>query len=222
MTSQKFQSNKNENFQGEFLELTSQFCQVLKESGIFLRPLSATSAPVFEKLPDLQKRRIIFQLKEMLSVIEEMHSAKESPSETGKFLWRSLSRMKLTPSSDIFDRIADGDAVVVYDLEHRQIFRSLGYYASVSASLEEIVCLPWWEIHQYPDDLVASFQTIPDAVRAGHIPQTIPADIPTYRVKEVVGIGKITTEVTMKWFSPIRENSEYVGIVTVSSTKILN
>lgn len=221
MTSQKFQKNNDEGIQSEFIELTNRFCRVLKESGIEVKPLTAPDAPVFASLPADQKQKVLFHLREILAVIDEMTAAGENPSETGRFLWRSLSRMKLTPASDIFDRMTNQDAVVVYDLEHRQIFRSLSYYASVSATLEEIVSLPWWEIHSYPQDLMAQFQTLPDAIRAGHIPQTIPAEVPPYRVTENVGSGRITTEVTMKWFSPVRENNDYVGLITVSSTRIL-
>lgn len=220
MTAANPKVKDSSNIDSEFARLCEQFCEYLKKYNIKIRPYHNVSVSEFAQLSADEKVRVLEQVKMTLEVYADVESHGEQLNSSPKLLWRAFSKLKLTPSSDVFDKMEKGDVIVVYSLDHRQIFRNLEYFETVSATFEEISTRPWWEIHTYPEAVSGEFAKLPEMIAAGHIQQTIPFSVPPYPVLDALGVDQIKAMITMKWMSPVRSGETIVGLMTCAKAEI--
>lgn len=211
--------SKNE-IENHFALLCEEFCNYLAKHNIQLRPYENRNVGRFQSLSLVEKLKVLEQVKTVLDIFSETEASGEKIVNSPKLMWRAFSKLKLTPCSDVFDKMEDDDVIVVYSLDHRQIFRNVQYFDTVSATFEEISTMPWWEIHIYPEEVSAQFHTLPGAIEAGHIQQTIPFTLPAYPVIEGIGVDKIKSDITMKWMSPVRSGDQIVALMTCAKAVI--
>lgn len=67
-----------------------------------------------------------------------------------------MQKTRMVPEDDIFDKINDGDLVEVYFTDHTPMFRSLEYYRHFTFTLDDSLCLRWYQL--CARDLIVNFK----------------------------------------------------------------
>lgn len=204
-----------------FLSLSEAFCKTLGSNGIRFRPYQSEELPHFSRLrPDMQAI-VLAYLEESLATWAESAANGESLNDSSRLLWRTLSRMRLTPQPDIFDKITDDCVVEIYTPEFRQIFRNLNFFRYFSCTLEELVSHPTHELAAFPREVLERLLEIAQRLGQGTITETFVPSIPPYVFQEIAGIERLKVEVTLRHFSPIVENGRSIALIVVNNCRIV-
>jgi hypothetical protein len=116
----------------KFRSLLEYFVKIAAIEGTSVQPYSSPELLLFQKLDSTRQEETIRLLSRTLEVFDETRAEGYRLKDTPQLLWRCLRRLKMTPKSDVFDRISDTDVVEVYSSEYVGIFRNIQFYDKVS------------------------------------------------------------------------------------------
>jgi hypothetical protein len=212
-----------EELDARFAELATRFCVILAQNGIPLRPFESYDSgksgrlPHFSRLSTYQKSAVVDSLQEVLAVCAEAQAAGDSPVDNRKYFWRSLRRMKLTPCSDVFDRIEQDDVIEIFTPDARQIFRSLNFFKYISCTLEELVSLPAWQVCAFPPETRTYFEEVGRKMERGNVYScTFEPGIPAFTMVEIIGPEKRNPRIEPRFLSPIMAAGKSIAMIVVS------
>ena len=78
-----------------------------------------------------------------LEIFEETRADGYRLKDSPKLMWRAFRKLGWTPSPDIFDKMIEGDVVVIYSADQKQVFQNINFFDWVSITLEDLYATPW-------------------------------------------------------------------------------
>jgi hypothetical protein len=145
-------------------------------------------------------------------------------SSTGNkdLLWRFFGKMRMTPESDVMDRIEDEDIIEVYDMHGDQIFRNLHYFSVVSLSVEDLVCMNWKRDFKRSAKVTLELVELLFRFATGRFSKTFDcAKIPVHIVEEQLA-KRHRIELTLKLISPLKIQGKCEAVLVTSRARILS
>lgn len=203
----------------EFVDLTQQLSEILKSQGILKKPFLEPSVPHFSALPQNKAEVITHHLRIIVEVYQEC-VASESKIDTKKALWRFFAKTGITPDATVMDKIESHNVVEIYNTEHISIFKNLVFFDKISMNIEEIFCLPWWELMSiskvgYLYFIEMGVRLASGSIRHGFVPW-----FHSYVFQELKGdLWKVS--INIKWCAPVSYKKNRDCMLFVNEAKVL-
>ena len=206
--------------QSEFKVLLDQYAAHLHEAEIRTKPYRSSELPHFSALSHAQQQQALHDVKFALEVIEAMIKEGQSLKDSPKYLWRTLKHLGLTPCSDIFSRITDGDVVIIYSTEHKQLFQNLRFFELVTLTIEDLYCTEWYKCTQRPEWAMMELYQAGNSVFTGKIQNTFDPGVKEHLAEEVNSDGgpPVRLSVKVKWMSPVKKDDQVAGVIVVNTS----
>nr|BDT28462.1 hypothetical protein BHI3_19280 [Bacteriovorax sp. HI3] len=196
----------------EFRRLALEFAEALSFYNIKVTPYRAHAKMHFNKCSLKKKREVIAYLDLNISLIKECIRAGETPSNK-TLLWRLLQKTRLVPDDEIFDKISDGDLVEVYFTDHTPMFRSLEFYRDFTFTVDEALCLRWYQLCKRDFVITLKFMKFIFLGLRGNNPKTQVIPIGEHYLDEKNTERKLRFLVHNKYLSGLMKNgSIHAGI----------
>lgn len=199
----------------ELESLCESIANKLKRAGYNnTQALSAEQRPMPH---DFEKRMQIYKIYD--EIVGHQIDEGGDVADEKALLWRFLRRMNYTPTSDIFDLIADEDYIEVYDIEGLQIYRSLNYFDLVSFTIEDLVTLNWKMDFKRDRTVLLHLLEVTLRIATGTLHKTYSCSkVPVHHVQEMLG-QKYLHELGLKYISPLRVDGKAVAIIASSKAR---
>jgi hypothetical protein len=204
-----------------FRHLSETYAQFAAEENVKVRPYLSPDLPLYSKLSREEQELAVNFLQEAVQIFSEMQQEGISLRNDLQLLWRSLSRLRMIPEKDIFDKITDGFTIEVYAMNHRHLFWNLNMMEVLSLTLEQLLCKPWWELASRPQEITNAFMEIIGKMISGETPGTIPIQVPVHILEEIDSELSYRIEVDVKYISPLKRDGKMVGGITVARAKVV-
>ena len=220
MNPASIKTQKGQSPQSEFRELLDQYAGAVQEAGVAISPYDRRELPLFTLLtPELQARAIL-DVRCAVDVIQGMKNEGHSLKDSSKYLWRTLKHLGFIPCSDIFNRITDGDVVIIYSTEHKQVFQNLHFFELVNLTIEELYCSEWYKYTQRPEWAQKALFEAGNAVFSGQAQGTFDPGVEEHLAEEVNPDGGPTARlrVKVKWMSPVKKDDQIAGVIVVNTS----
>lgn len=126
-------------------EVVRNISEVIGRFGVRVVPFRSPDLTHFRLLTEARQRLAIQQAMSYSESLDMVVREGWSLNDEKRALWSALRFFGFRPNSDVFSFIKDGDSVELYNSEHIQLWRNLGFMKICSYSLEEMFCFPWGE-----------------------------------------------------------------------------
>ncbi|MDR3608092.1 MAG: hypothetical protein P4M08_12010 [Oligoflexia bacterium] len=200
-----------------FLELAERYAAVITEERIHLRPTRVPDhCPIFDALLDAEKEGVLERLRSDLELFNEVKNEGAPLRDSSKLVWRYLSRSKLTPCSDIFDKIEKDDVVSIYDIQQRQVFQNMRFLELVSVTLEQLFCSSWYQYSTRASEIEQSLYETAKSILTGEIKTTIAPPAPEHIAQEIDTEGLVKLRIKVKWASPVFFEGNTFGMLVIN------
>lgn len=151
----------------------------------------------------------------------QLASATSCKSEK-ELMWKFFAKLRLIPTSDIFDRITDDHFIEIYDLNGDQMYRSLNYFNLVSLTVEDLLHFNWKRDYKRSKKINLSLLGLTARIFAGRFHETYDcAKVPQHEVSEAIA-DRYLFELNLRCISPLKQNGKCVAVVAVSNARRLD
>jgi hypothetical protein len=204
----------------QFRSLLDQYADFLHLAGKKIwRATPELTTALFFRLSPARRSLLVERLERDIQLFRELMEAGEKLTDSPKFLWRYFRQSGSTPCSDIFDKISETDVVEIYNLEQVHVFQNLNFFDWISVTLEEILCVPWYEVSTRDLKIAARLYELAGQMLSGQIRQTIVPDNPWHLVEEVSSVLRLKFDLQVKFISPVFVNHEVRGMIVVNQCR---
>jgi hypothetical protein len=204
-----------------FRALLEYFAEIAALEGTIKQPYTSPELLLFQKMKPTQQEEAIRLLTLTLEVFDETRAEGYRLKDNPQLLWRCLRRLKMTPRSDVFDRISDTDVVEVYSPEYLGIFRNLQFYDKVSYPIEDVFCEDLWALSEREPVAAAQLREVAQRFFEGQIQETYDPQIPEHLVWETKSPLLFDISVKIKFLSPLFSNGNLCGTLAVNNSRVV-
>jgi hypothetical protein len=199
-----------------FRSLMDRYEKFVAQTGKKVRraPPAETIA-LFQNADNALKERLFKRLETEVAIFEDMLEAREALDNSSRHLWRFLLKSKLTPCSDVFDKVSKTDTIQVYSSDHRLIFASLNFFDHVSFTLEQVLGETWQTAVKRDMAIVEDLYVQIMHVFSGKIRHTLKVTTPAHLVEEIGTECLIKSKLRVKWASPVFSGDIIPCIISV-------
>lgn len=134
-------STVNQKLLDEYKELCIQAADLLASAGKKIKPFNDDSFARLMKHDD--PRRVVENLGRWVQVFSEASESGESLLDDKKLLWRMLQKLELHPTSDLFDKLRDGETICIYTTDNWLIYFNLNFFDHIYATVDEVSTIVW-------------------------------------------------------------------------------
>lgn len=103
-----------------------------ESEGIEILPFEDYDLPLFTKLPESDQTVLLRTVERYYEVMVEVKNEDRFLTKNPNTLWRILGRMRMRSCTDLFESLQSGDVIEIYDLNGRQLFRSIDFFSVCS------------------------------------------------------------------------------------------
>ena len=157
---------------------------------------------IFNLADNEQRERMIRRLETEISIFEDMLEAHEPLENPSRHLWRFLLKSRITPCSDLFDKISKTDTIQVFGRDLRLVFASLNLFDHVSFTLDQIFDETWQTAVKREEKIAQDLYVDFMQMFSGEIRQTTECKTPPHLVEEVGTEELVKSRLHIKWLSP--------------------
>lgn len=201
----------------QFRELASLYAEYCREEGLRVVPFHSPDLPHFSRNSPERQEEAIRHLVIYLEVFEEMRAQKYSLRDSPKLLWRCLNRLGLTPQSDVFDKIGDGNVVEIYSTDQRQLFHNIKFWEYISFSIEQVFGTEWWVMSRRSEDVSRQIYELGVKLVTGEIAGTFMPNVPVHVVEEHGSPEANRFTVNIHHLSPVKANGQVAGVLVINT-----
>lgn len=138
-------SNKSDGIE-KFVKITTRFQEVIEQMSLPIKSNPSLILSEFAKADSARQETFLNKISLYTELIELAAVENINILRDKRFLWQSFRKLNVVPSSDLFEKIAPGDYIEVYDPNGIQIFANFEFCALTSYTFEEIAWFPWEEL----------------------------------------------------------------------------
>jgi hypothetical protein len=214
-----FGNNLTEDDLRTYQRLCERASQILMRSGKRVLPYSDTH---FERLTKHRDaHRVIKCLQMWVDVLEEAEIDNESLHDTKKLVWRFLQKLQITPSADMMDALEQNDIIEIYTSDNWQVFRSLGFFDFVIATVDEIATFVWNRDSKRDSEISFEALKMVFLVKSGLLKGTfkISDSLPTHLVTCSLSRIKQVIKVKLKMASVLRSKDNQKFFLLTNKTE---
>ncbi|MBX3020226.1 MAG: hypothetical protein KF799_01005 [Bdellovibrionales bacterium] len=160
---------------------------------------------------------------ELMRIYDQVLTAhlEEGSKDHRNMLWKFFSKMGYAPTSDIFDRIEDGDIIEVYSMDHQQLYRNLNYFDVVSMTVEDLINLNWQRAYKRNRRVMLHLIGLMVRFTTGTFHQTYNCTrIPVHQVQEMLA-KRYLVELNFRYISPLKKNGKCVAVLVGTRCRLL-
>ncbi|MCC6277203.1 MAG: hypothetical protein IT289_04730 [Oligoflexia bacterium] len=195
----------------DLLQIDRNFFKSLSEFSHLLNQFECKNSPfgndqVVERylgLPLERRIEISERFESYKSVCESIVESGQSLRDSTVFLWKMLSRLKMRPGPDLFDKLKNDDIIEIYDSNSVQIFRNLRFFEICSYSLLEVFTYELWELYRRDTDVTKALIDTVSKVFTNQTQGAVPAGVPDHVVEEIFSESKCRYYIRQKYISPL-------------------
>lgn len=201
-----------------YIDLCGRCADVLKKLGINTKAFKGD--PSARIKAHKNPHRVVESLRNYVLVLEEGQRAGDDLWDCKKLVWRMVSKMGYTPSSDIFGLIEQGDVIEIYTSDNWQIFRNLPFFQYVSMSIDELATFDWAKDSVRTMKITIPALEMAARLRLGILRKTV--DVRHWQqhtVRELLGEGW-TILVQLKFVSPLKGPSGETVALVINNSKV--
>lgn len=203
----------------QFIALADEITRFAALAGVRVTPYLDPTLPIFTGLSLSKQRNTLCALGNQRDFFA-MSVQESLPLDSVQLIWRTLSKMKLTPTSDIFERIGKEDTVEVYDADGVPSFKNLVFFRFISMTIEEIFSLPWHQQMTASPQLMAYFLEMGARLKLMEFKETFAPRFSEYSFYEKRGLRN-RIHIHLKWVSPVKSEKGSQSLLFVNRTKLL-
>lgn len=193
---------------------------ILAKNGItHIKPYQDPAVP--RLLAHRDPRRAIETLRSYVEILAAADREGEDLNDSKRLLWRMLRKMRLSPLSDIFEKIESHHVLEIYTPDNWQIFRNLNFFRYVSLSIDEVATFYWPRDSKRHMKIHLDALAVAAQLRFGTLRKTLDVRTwPAHLIRELVGEGWLI-EIRLLYISPLRGPArEFLGLV-INESKTL-
>lgn len=199
-----------------FRQLTRRKAELIAAEGIRAVPYLSEDLPHFSKLTPEKQKEALHQLSETVAVYEEIRAEGLSLCDNPTLLWRSLSRLKLVPCGDVFDKITKEHLVVIFGLDQRQIFRNLEFLRFSILTLEELYSTEWFRYTRRDSRVTEQLRILTHDIIWGKKSGTFDPEIEEHVIEQVgTAPGPVKLGLKIDYVSTLTADGQLAGIVAI-------
>jgi hypothetical protein len=198
-----------------FRRLLRQECALVAREGITVLPFESEDIPHFRRLTSERQQEVIHQVSETVSVYDELLAESLSLRDNSQLLWRCLRRLKLIPSSDLFDKLTDEDIIVIFAPDQRQIFRNLEFLRHSILTLEELYTTEWYRYTRRDASITQKIRELATDLSTGKKTGTFDPGIEEHVIEQVGSNGPAKLRIKINYVSPVTAAGKIEGIVVL-------
>ncbi len=218
---QQFDGNSS----SRFIELAYELVALAEKAGCSIVPFYQSHIPYFNSQTDEKKRSILEAPQVFIDICHLTLTNGKKLDDTKALTWYGLKHLNLRFTSDLLERISDGDILEVYTNDNIQIFRNFKFFELTSYSIEDIFCRPWTDLFIRHDiDKAAKTLEVMKKMSTREIVNTISLEfIGAHKIEEALSPFRYQYDYTIKYLSPVYDKERHpVGYVMIESATILN
>lgn len=209
----------NRELTDSFKKIVLEISGYLAKGGLKVVPFR-TGTPFFRALPVEQKLQIVERAGFFRDLCAEHSEEGYEITDSPSFTWRALSKLGLTPSSDLFSHMTNQDIVEVYSEDNVQIFRNFRYFEFCSFSLEEVYSREWYHLYQRDQDLLPQIGVMIERLkseegRSGFVP-----GLPDHVVQEVDSDENLKMDYSLRWTAPLFAQKRFAGFILLEQARL--
>ncbi|AFY02054.1 hypothetical protein [Bdellovibrio bacteriovorus] len=202
-----------------FKTLCERLSQSLQREDVNIKPYRSEALASFNSLEPAQKERAFKTLRDYVDICEGAQKEHISLRDSERFCRKALERWGLSPSSDFFIGVENGDCVEVYTEEGFQVFRNLRFFELSSYTVEELYCIEWWKLFGRNPGLTEKLFSMCLQTLQGRTPGTLVFDMPEHDVWESVSAEKRHFMVQPKFGSALHREGRILGFLVANRVR---
>lgn len=204
----------------EFKKQSYLLSQMLKNEGMKVEPF-LPGLPYFTKLSTQKKQSVLRSLSVYVSICHEQVEEGYKIKDSNALTWRALSKLGLTPPSDLFNHLTNDEIIEIYDLEGHQLYRNFRFYEHCSYTLEELYSVEWWYLFSRDGAITDALMDEAQKVYRDEFSGVYFSHTDKHVVKELVSVDKLTNYYRAKVFSPLYAKKRVEGILVSIEAEIV-
>lgn len=199
----------------QFTEISSALVELLSAENFQTKAYRDENLPHFSLLSTDKKIEVINRLEVYYNLCAEHLGEGQALRDSKRFTWRVLVKMNLVPTSDLLNKISDGDIVEIYSCDNTQLFRNLEFFDVCSYSLEELFCVEWYRLFHRDEHISKMIgQKLQELLDYKH-PEGFENAFPEHTVTEIFSDEKFQSLVFMKLVAPLYQNKRIVAFICI-------
>jgi hypothetical protein len=183
------------------------------------RSTSNEAQRIFESLSHHRQTSLLGRLDLDVAILREARHEGDDLNETKRMLWRFLQKMKLSPCSDIFDSIQDGDVVELYSPEQVHLWQNMAFFDWCSVSLERIYTDTWYDATIRDPQHQSKLIECATQMFSSDKPQSIRPLETWHTIEEVDSELLLKFDLHVKVMSPVFQNRKVAGLILVNECR---
>jgi len=185
-----------------FRELADKYAHFASQAGVELRGYREPSLPHFTSQSEENRAAILSALERCVHICEQTRSEGHSMSDSPALIWVALKEFGFHPPSDLFNHIDRQSVIEVHSNQGIQFFRTFNFYKYCSYSLEELYCMPWFQLFEREEKYINQMIALATKIFTGETRNTVPMNLPVHVVKEKFSVGQHQVKLNMKFIAP--------------------
>lgn len=228
MRKQSF-AQSDSNFDGsasnKFIELAYKIADYASQAGCEMWPFHQASVPYFSSQSHEKKQEILASMQVFIEICQLTLANGKKLDDTKSLAWYGLKHLDMRFTSDLLDKIVDGDILEVYTNDNIQIFRNFKFFELISYTIEDIFCRPWTELF-IRHDLQKARDTlaIMKKISTREINSTVLLEyLGAHKIEEALSPLRYQYDYTIKYLSPLYDRDHHpIGYIMIEAASILN
>jgi hypothetical protein len=206
----------------DFCNLATRYVTLWQDAGVKVHISWGQDFEIFKKASHRRKILALSYLKFNIQVMEDLIQAGSSFSDTKKFVWGTLKKLKLAPRElDFMEYIHDEDVVEIYFLDDVQVFRNKKFFEVSSLSVEDILCRPWYELVGRKMKYLSGMIAMTMKMKMGLTRQLTYWGVPEHEVWEKCSPENHLFKMQLKYFFPLFQEGKITAILTINHTQVI-
>lgn len=218
-------STPNQNETGQrvvrAMQLLDTMCDRAARKGMRLPVPHPDSIELFMQLPEARQRRFVESLEQYAPIFETQLSHFEIDRSTSveqerKCLQSTERNLGLKIHRSVYDQLAEGDVVEIYDVESIQIYRNINFFRTTNYSLIDVISNPWMRLWERPRRITEAIANRVQEVVSAPGERLVPFDVAPHLLGEQAFGKSQVFSVTMKSIAKIIDHRDQLyGVLSI-------
>jgi len=185
-------------------------------------PFYSSHLPHFSALDSRKQEEAVFILEMYKKSLQNSENNFGSLKNNGDLLWQAIKDLGYRQPSGFFACLEPDDVIEIYDSQNLQIWRNINFMKICSYTLEEMLCLPWYERYDRDNEDTEKIIKSVQKVMGSKEPTYLNEAIGNHIFEEKTSRKQFVLNARHDYFCPLfGESGSPEAFVVTSKVKIL-
>jgi hypothetical protein len=166
-------------------ELLDSFAARMKNAGIQCVAYGDPALKVLNALTPERQRAVLSHFMIYYKILASAELDQVELNDNLMLTWWALKELRMKPGSRAFNHLDKTDVIEIYDNQGVQIYRTLNFYRLTTYSMEEMLCIPWYELFQRDERVTAQLMGWMDKIFKREIDFIVNPEVEDHVVREI-------------------------------------